>query len=46
MRRLLPIALVVLAGVVLTLVLQERYHHRVLTLVLVWAGIAVVLRVT
>jgi branched-chain amino acid transport system permease protein len=37
MRRLLPIALVVLAGVVLTLVLQERYHHRVLTLVLVWA---------
>ena len=37
MRRLLPIALVVAAGLVLALVLEERYHHRVLTLVLVWA---------
>jgi ABC-type branched-subunit amino acid transport system ATPase component/ABC-type branched-subunit amino acid transport system permease subunit len=37
MRRLLPIALVVLVGVALTLTLSERYHHRVLTLVLVWA---------
>ncbi len=37
MRRLLPIALVVLAGVALTFTLAERYHHRVLTLVLVWA---------
>jgi branched-chain amino acid transport system permease protein len=37
MRRLLPIATVVLAGVALTFLLSERYHHRVLTLVLVWA---------
>ena len=37
MRRLLPIALVVLVGVALTFMLTERYHHRVLTLVLVWA---------
>src|SRR5207247_444474 len=37
MRRLLPIALVVLVGVALTFTLAERYHHRVLTLVLVWA---------
>jgi len=37
MRRLLPIALVVLVGVALTFTLGERYHHRVLTLVLVWA---------
>jgi branched-chain amino acid transport system ATP-binding protein/branched-chain amino acid transport system permease protein len=37
MRRLLPIALVVLVGVALTFMLSERYHHRVLTLVLVWA---------
>jgi branched-chain amino acid transport system ATP-binding protein/branched-chain amino acid transport system permease protein len=37
MRRLLPIALVVLVGVALTFALAERYHHRVLTLVLVWA---------
>jgi branched-chain amino acid transport system permease protein len=37
MRRLWPIALVVVAGVALTFALQERYHHRVLTLVLVWA---------
>jgi ABC-type branched-subunit amino acid transport system ATPase component/ABC-type branched-subunit amino acid transport system permease subunit len=37
MRRLWPIALVVLVGVALTFTLSERYHHRVLTLVLVWA---------
>jgi branched-chain amino acid transport system permease protein len=37
MRRLLPIVLVILAGVALTFLLSERYHHRVLTLVLVWA---------
>jgi ABC-type branched-subunit amino acid transport system ATPase component/ABC-type branched-subunit amino acid transport system permease subunit len=37
MRRLGPIALVVLLGVALTFVLSERYHHRVLTLVFVWA---------
>ena len=37
MRRLWPIALVVLVGVALTFLLSERYHHRVLTLVLVWA---------
>jgi ABC-type branched-subunit amino acid transport system ATPase component/ABC-type branched-subunit amino acid transport system permease subunit len=37
MRRLLPIGLVVLLGVALTFTLAERYHHRVLTLVLVWA---------
>ena len=37
MRRLLPIGLVVLLGVALTFTLSERYHHRVLTLVLVWA---------
>ena len=37
MRRLLPIVVVILAGVALTFVLSERYHHRVLTLVLVWA---------
>jgi ABC-type branched-subunit amino acid transport system ATPase component/ABC-type branched-subunit amino acid transport system permease subunit len=37
MRRLLPIGLVVLLGVALTFTITERYHHRVLTLVLVWA---------
>jgi ABC-type branched-subunit amino acid transport system ATPase component/ABC-type branched-subunit amino acid transport system permease subunit len=37
MRRLLPIGIVVLVGVALTFALTERYHHRVLTLVLVWA---------
>jgi branched-chain amino acid transport system permease protein len=37
MRRLLPIGIVVLVGVALTFMLSERYHHRVLTLVLVWA---------
>src|SRR5439155_1401019 len=34
----LAIAGVVAAGVVLTLVVQERYHHRVLTLVFLWAA--------
>jgi len=34
---LLPIALVVLAGLALTLLLGERYHHRVLQLVFIWA---------
>jgi branched-chain amino acid transport system permease protein len=33
----LPVVLVVLAGLVLVGILQERYHHRILTLVLVWA---------
>jgi ABC-type branched-subunit amino acid transport system permease subunit len=37
MRRLWPIAVVVLVGVALSFALTERYHHRVLTLVLVWA---------
>jgi branched-chain amino acid transport system permease protein len=37
MRRLWPIALVVLVGVALSFALTERYHHRVLTLVFVWA---------
>jgi branched-chain amino acid transport system ATP-binding protein/branched-chain amino acid transport system permease protein len=37
MRRLWPIALVILVGVALTFALTERYHHRVLTLVFVWA---------
>jgi ABC-type branched-subunit amino acid transport system ATPase component/ABC-type branched-subunit amino acid transport system permease subunit len=37
MRRLWPIALIVLVGIVLTFTLSERYHHRVLTLVFVWA---------
>src|SRR2546430_12385399 len=34
---LVPIALVVLAGLALTLLLGERYHHRVLQLVFIWA---------
>jgi len=34
----LAIAGVVAAGVVLTFVVQERYHHRVLTLVFLWAA--------
>jgi len=34
---LVPIGLVVLLGLVLTLVLGERHHHRILTLVFVWA---------
>ena len=33
----LAILLVLAAGIVLTFALQERYHHRVLALVLVWA---------
>ncbi|OGK82765.1 MAG: branched-chain amino acid ABC transporter [Candidatus Rokubacteria bacterium GWA2_70_23] len=37
MRGLAPIGLVVLLGLVLTFALGERYHHRVLTLVFVWA---------
>ena len=37
-RGWLAIAGVVAAGVVLTLVVQERYHHRVLTLVFLWAA--------
>jgi branched-chain amino acid transport system permease protein len=34
---LLPLALLALAGLVLTFAIQERYHHRILTLTLVWA---------
>jgi ABC-type branched-subunit amino acid transport system ATPase component/ABC-type branched-subunit amino acid transport system permease subunit len=34
---LLPIGLVILLGLAITFALRERYHHRVLTLVLVWA---------
>jgi branched-chain amino acid transport system permease protein len=37
-RGWLVIAAVVAAGVVLSFVVQERYHHRVLTLVFLWAG--------
>jgi branched-chain amino acid transport system permease protein len=37
LRGLVAIGAVVLAGLVLSLVLEERYHHRILTLVLVWA---------
>ena len=37
MRRLAPLLVVVIVGVALTLLLSERYHHRVLTLVFVWA---------
>jgi branched-chain amino acid transport system permease protein len=36
-RGLLPVLVVIAAGVVLTFTLQERYHHRVLALVLIWA---------
>jgi branched-chain amino acid transport system permease protein len=36
-RGLVPVLLVIAAGVVLTFTLQERYHHRVLALVLIWA---------
>jgi branched-chain amino acid transport system ATP-binding protein/branched-chain amino acid transport system permease protein len=32
------VAAVVVAGVVLSFVVQERYHHRVLTLVFLWAA--------
>jgi len=37
-RGWVAIAAVGAAGVVLTLVVQERYHHRVLTLVFLWAA--------
>ena len=37
LRGLVPIGLVVLLGLALTFALGERYHHRVLTLVFVWA---------
>jgi ABC-type branched-subunit amino acid transport system ATPase component/ABC-type branched-subunit amino acid transport system permease subunit len=37
LRGWLPIALVVLAFAALALALDERYHHRILTLVLIWA---------
>lgn len=37
LRGLAPIALVVVVGLGLTFMLVERYHHRILTLVLVWA---------
>ena len=37
LRGWLPIALVVVAGGLLALALSERYHHRILTLVLLWA---------
>ena len=33
----LAVGLVVAAGLALSLLLQERYHHRVLTLVFLWA---------
>ena len=36
-REWLAIAAVVVAGLVLSLALTERYHHRVLTLVFLWA---------
>ncbi len=36
-RELAPIALVVGAGLLLTFLLEDRYHHRILTLVLIWA---------
>src|SRR5262249_40561063 len=36
-RDLILIGLVAVVGVVLTLTLAERYHHRVLTLVFIWA---------
>jgi branched-chain amino acid transport system permease protein len=37
LRGLLPIAILVGVGLALTFVIEERYHHRVFTLVLVWA---------
>jgi branched-chain amino acid transport system permease protein len=37
-RGWVAIAAVVVAGVVLTFVVEERYHHRVLTLVFLWAA--------
>ncbi|HLF49470.1 MAG TPA: branched-chain amino acid ABC transporter, partial [Methylomirabilota bacterium] len=36
-RGWLGIAAVVAVGLVLSLALTERYHHRILTLVLLWA---------
>jgi ABC-type branched-subunit amino acid transport system ATPase component/ABC-type branched-subunit amino acid transport system permease subunit len=36
-RGLVAIAVVVAIGLVASLVVQERYHHRILTLVFVWA---------
>jgi ABC-type branched-subunit amino acid transport system ATPase component/ABC-type branched-subunit amino acid transport system permease subunit len=36
-RGWVPIALVVLAFAAVSLLLAERYHHRILTLVLIWA---------
>jgi ABC-type branched-subunit amino acid transport system ATPase component/ABC-type branched-subunit amino acid transport system permease subunit len=37
-RGWLAIAAIVAAGLVLALVIEERYHHRVLTLVFLWAA--------
>jgi branched-chain amino acid transport system permease protein len=37
-RGWVAVAAVVLAGVMLSFVVQERYHHRVLTLVFLWAA--------
>jgi branched-chain amino acid transport system permease protein len=37
-RGWLAVGVVVAAGLVLSFVLQERYHHRVLTLVFLWAS--------
>jgi ABC-type branched-subunit amino acid transport system ATPase component/ABC-type branched-subunit amino acid transport system permease subunit len=37
-RGWLAIAAIVVAGLVLSFVVQERYHHRVLTLVFLWAA--------
>jgi len=37
-RGWLAIAAVVVAGLVLSLLVQERYHHRVVTLVFIWAA--------
>ena len=36
-REWLAMALVVLAGAALAFLLEERYHHRILTLVFIWA---------
>jgi branched-chain amino acid transport system permease protein len=36
-RALVPIALVAVAGLALALVVDDRYYHRVITLVFVWA---------
>jgi ABC-type branched-subunit amino acid transport system ATPase component/ABC-type branched-subunit amino acid transport system permease subunit len=37
-RGWLPLAAIIAAGLVLSLLLRERYHHRVLTLVFLWAA--------